>query len=85
MIKHASIVPLIGGETIGSELAFGEKPTYMMSYEDFAANDSHARNYYSGTPYYLLDKNERPSESVDVIVSVSLCWTISAITWIRGR
>ena len=35
MIKHASIVPLIGGETIGSELAFGEKPTYMMSYEDF--------------------------------------------------
>ena len=80
MIKHASIVPLIGGETIGSELAFGEKPTYMMSYEAFKANDSHALNYYSGTPYYVLDKGERPTESVDVISSVCPCAGLSQLS-----
>ena len=80
MIKHASIVPLIGGETIGSELAFGEKPTYMMSYEAFEANDAHARNYYSGTPYYVLDKGENPSESVDVVSSVCPCAGLSQLS-----
>lgn len=80
MIKHASIVPLIGGETIGSELAFGEKPTYMMSYEAFAANDAHARHYYSGVPYYVLDKGENPTESVDVISSVCPCAGLSQLS-----
>ena len=28
---HASIVPLIGGETIGSHKAFGTKPLHFMS------------------------------------------------------
>ena len=80
MIKHASIVPLIGGETIGSELAFGEKPTYMMSYEAFEANDAHARNYYGGVPYYVLDRNEKPTESVDVISSVCPCAGLSQLS-----
>ena len=80
MIKHASIVPLIGGETIGSELAFGEKPTYMMSYEAFEANDAHARHYYSGVPYYVLDKGENPTESVDVVSSVCPCAGLSQLS-----
>lgn len=80
MIKHASIVPLIGGETIGSEQAFGEAPTYMMSYEPFEGNDAHARNYYSGTPYYVLDKGERPTESVDVVSSVCPCAGLSQLS-----
>lgn len=80
MIKHASIVPLIGGELIGSELAFGSKPTYMMSYEAFAANDAHSRHYYSGTPYYVLDKNETPRESVDVVSSVCPCAGLSQLS-----
>lgn len=80
MIKHASIVPLIGGETIGSEIAFGEAPTYMMSYEAFEGNDAHARNYYGGVPYYVLDKGERPSESVDVVSSVCPCAGLSQLS-----
>jgi site-specific DNA-cytosine methylase len=80
MIKHASIVPLIGGEMIGSEMAFGSKPTYMMSYEAFSANDAHARHYYSGTPYYVLDKHENPKESVDVVSSVCPCAGLSQLS-----
>jgi len=80
MIKHASIVPLIGGETIGSVNAFGEKPTYMMSYEAFKDNDSHILNYYSDVPYYVLDKGEKPTESVDVISSVCPCAGLSMLS-----
>ena len=79
-ITHASIVPLIGGETIGSVAAFGNLPDYMMSYEAFAANDSHIRNYYPDVPFYLLDKGEKPSHSVDVVHSVCPCAGLSQLS-----
>jgi site-specific DNA-cytosine methylase len=79
-ITHASIVPLIGGETIGSVNAFGNLPDYMMSYEPFAANDSHIRNYYTEVPFYLLDKDEKPSHSVDVVHSVCPCAGLSQLS-----
>lgn len=79
-ITHASIVPLIGGETIGSEQAFGVKPEYFLSYEPFAANDSHCVNYYDGVPYYVLDKGERPHKSVDVVSSVCPCAGLSQLS-----
>ena len=54
-ITHASIVPLIGGETIASHKAFGKPPMHLMSYEAFAANDRHIVNHYDGeVPYYVL-------------------------------
>lgn len=78
---HASIVPLIGGETIGSEMAFGYRPEYMMSYEPFASNDSHIVNYYGGeVPYYVLDKNQYPSKSTDVVSSVCPCAGLSQLS-----
>ena len=79
-ITHASIVPLIGGETIGSEQAFGVKPEYFLSYAPFAANDSHCINYYDGIPYYILDKGERPTKKVDVVSSVCPCAGLSQLS-----
>jgi len=80
MIKHATIVPLIGGETIGQELAFGSRPTYLMSYEAFWPNDRHAANHYSDVPYYVLDKNQKPTEQVDVIGTVCPCAGLSQLS-----
>ena len=58
-IKHASIIPLIGGETLGSEKAFGKPPEYFMSFSPFFENDKHIVNYYNNEiPYYVLDKNQ---------------------------
>ena len=52
-MKHASIIPLIGGETIGCEYAFGSPPDYFLSYEPFQSNDQHILNYYNKEiPYY---------------------------------
>lgn len=78
--SHASIVPLIGGETIGSEQAYGERPTHFMSYEAFAANDSHVRNHYPDVPYYVLDKGEVPTERADVVSSVCPCAGLSMMS-----
>ena len=82
-ITHASIVPLIGGETIGSANAFGAPPIHFMSYEAFAANDSHILNYYDNQiPYYVLDKDMAPplNERADVVSSVCPCAGLSTMS-----
>ena len=59
-MKYASIVPLIGGETIAMEKVFKKRPEYIIIYEDFQANDTHLVEYYKReVPYHLLgnDRN----------------------------
>jgi site-specific DNA-cytosine methylase len=78
MATHASIIPLIGGETLGTEKAFGTRPEYFMSFEAFWANDRHIVNYYNNeVPYHVLDKNDKPSKKVDVVASVCPCAGLS--------
>jgi site-specific DNA-cytosine methylase len=80
-IKHATIIPLIGGETLGSERAFGTRPEYFLSYEAFWGNDRHIVNYYNNeVPYYVLDKNDKPHTKVDVIGSVCPCAGLSQMS-----
>ena len=38
-MNYASIVPLIGGETIAMQNVTGKKPEYILSYSAFDAND----------------------------------------------
>lgn len=78
---YASIVPLIGGETIGMQNAFGTRPEYVLSYEAFQANDSQLLNYYNNeVPYRLLDKANDPVEKVDVINSTCPCAGLSSLS-----
>lgn len=79
-MKHASIIPLIGGETIGSERAMGTPPSYFLSYEAFWGNDKHVVNHYGSVPYYVLDKGERPKGKVDVVSSVCPCAGLSQLS-----
>ena len=66
-MKYASIVPLIGGETIAMENVFGQRPEYIMSYSDFQANDSQLLHYYNHeVPYLLLDQGGQALGKVDV-------------------
>jgi len=80
MISHASIVPLIGGETLGATAAFGQKPDYFLSYKDFEANDSHIRNYMPDVPFHLLDEGSKPSKKVDVVHTVCPCAGLSQLS-----
>jgi site-specific DNA-cytosine methylase len=80
-MKHASIVPLIGGETIASERVFGQLPDYIMSYSPFYANDKHLLHYYDlEVPYYVLDKGAIPDQKVDVVSSVCPCAGLSMLS-----
>jgi site-specific DNA-cytosine methylase len=82
-ITHAAIVPLIGGETIGSHQAFGVPPIHFMSYDGFQGNDSHILNYYENKiPYYVLDQDQAPpvNERADVVSTVCPCAGLSMMS-----
>lgn len=86
MITYASIVPLIGGETIGVDRALGgQPPEYLLSYSPFEANDSHLVNYYHNirkvpVPYMHLDRGARHSQRVMMVNAVCPCAGLSALS-----
>lgn len=82
MAKYASIVPLIGGETIAMQNVFGKRPEYILSYEGFENNDQHLVEYYKGeVPYHLIQDDSLPEvESVDVINTVCPCAGLSSLS-----
>lgn len=80
MITHASIVPLIGGETIGQMNAFGTKPDYLLSYTPFSNNDSHLVNHLKDVPYILLDQGGKHPHYVDVVNAVCPCAGLSSLS-----
>jgi hypothetical protein len=70
-ITWAPIIPLIGGQMIGAEKAFGKPPEAIFSYDGFQANDSHYVNYMNNLKgrnldYVLLDSST-PNRNIDVI------------------
>jgi site-specific DNA-cytosine methylase len=80
-ISHASIVPLIGGETIAMENVFGKKPEYIMSYAAFQANDSQLLEHYNNkVPYHLLDNFTGSLKEVDVVNAVCPCAGLSSLS-----
>lgn len=80
-MNYASIVPLIGGETIAMENVFGKRPEYILSYSDFTANDSQLLNYYNHTiPYLLLDQGDLAPGRVDVVNTVCPCAGLSSLS-----
>ena len=81
MANYASIVPLIGGETIAMQNVFGSRPEYILSYEGFENNDQHLVEYYKReVPYHLIQGDSLPQvESVDVINTVCPCAGLSSL------
>lgn len=80
-IKHAFIVPLIGGQCLGQERAFGSRPDYILSYDVFKSNDEHILNYYRGeVPYYVLDKGDKHPHEVDVVGATCPCAGLSSLS-----
>ena len=80
-MNYASIVPLIGGETIAMQNVFGKRPEYLLSYEDFNANDNHLVEYYNKeVPYHLIRDGRVPNlPTVDVINTVCPCAGLSSL------
>ena len=81
-MNYASIVPLIGGETIAMEAVFNKRPEYILSYEPFANNDAHLVSYYDNKiPYHVINPQAPTSfENVDVINTVCPCAGLSTLS-----
>lgn len=82
-MKYASIVPLIGGETIAMEQVFNQRPEYILSYEAFGNNDQHIVAHYKGeVPYHILsaDGNNPNFGNVDVVNTVCPCAGLSSLS-----
>lgn len=83
-IKHVTIVPLIGGITLGSEKSFGVKPEYILSYSPFVHNDQHITKYY-GTEiqYGLVDQGFKfnlKRGKIDVVSTTCPCAGLSSLS-----
>ena len=79
--NYASIVPLIGGETIAMENVFEKRPTYIMSYDAFQANDSQLLEHYNHeVPYQTLDNFTGKLREVDVVNAVCPCAGLSSLS-----
>ena len=80
-MSYASIVPLIGGETIAMENVFKEKPKYFLTFDGFQDNESHLNNYYNHeVPYLNLSEGASYTEKVDVINTVCPCAGLSSLS-----
>ena len=85
-ISYGSIVPLIGGESIGISEALGKQhPEWVLSYSDFQANDAHYLNYLNKKgwqgDYVLLDENPKyKAKKVDVVNTVCPCAGLSSLS-----
>lgn len=89
--KWISVVPLIGGMSIGNSMFTRNKPEALISYEPFVGNDSHLVNYWSDVPYYLLDEElndgtliegtlpPNVTQNVDFVSAVCPCAGLSAL------
>jgi site-specific DNA-cytosine methylase len=83
-MKHAAIIPLIGGEILSSDEIYETKPEYILSYSGFMNNEKHLINYYKSkgydVPYHILDKVDFSSlnlPSVDIVSSTCPCAGLS--------
>ena len=80
-MSYASIVPLIGGETIAMENVFKEKPKYFLTFDGFQDNESHLNNYYNHeVPYLNLSEGASYTEKVNVINTVCPCAGLSSLS-----
>jgi len=85
-MSFASIVPLIGGETIAMQNVSGKKPEYILSYSAFEANDNQLVEYYDKkVPYYHLDGNMPDSlPTVESVNTVCPCAGLSSLSPVAG-
>lgn len=81
-ITWAPIIPLIGGQMLGAERAFGKPPEAIYSYEDFGANDSHYVNYQQnvkGRDVQYIMIPESQSKHINVISGTPPCAALSQL------
>ncbi len=79
-MRWAAVVPLIGGQLVGTELATGVPPAEIASFSAFAHNDGWTRRRWPSVPFRVLDDGDRLSRRFDLVVSVCPCAGLSLLS-----
>lgn len=87
-IKWGSIIPLIGGMPIANKQVTKEDPSFLLSFEPFASNDSHCVNYFKNTPYLVIDSNNKLNGNYDSLFAnvdfVSSCAPCAGLSMLNA-
>lgn len=83
-LKWGAILPLIGGFAIGNEMATGNKPEALFTYNGFQANESHLRAYWPEVPYLNLDEGNPTVDRLDFVSSTCPCAGLSMLNYSKG-
>jgi site-specific DNA-cytosine methylase len=88
-LKWGTIIPLIGGSAIGCKKSAGNEPAFHLSYDAFAANESHIEKYWPEVPMYRLDHEDldipkKTFQEVDYVNSVCPCAGLSQLNSAKG-
>lgn len=83
-ITWGTIIPLIGGFSLGAEEAIGKPPEFVGSYTGFWSNDQHYMNYQNKTlgrnvPYINFTEDTEFKQKVNIIVGVPPCAALSSL------
>lgn len=92
-MKHAAIVPLIGGMALAAKNVTGQKPDFIVSWNAFAANESHLTAYLGpSVPRYSVDdagfnddlKARLEAGEVDLVTALCPCAGLSRLNTSRN-
>lgn len=80
-LKYASLMPLIGGQTLGHKEASGELPEIVYPVKEFG-NSRPLQEYWDKVKFKALEKDltidDRP-ENLDLVSSIPLCSGLSML------
>lgn len=86
-ITWGSVVPLLGGLSVGNKQAVGRDPDFLLSYTPFAGNDAHLRNYLKNVPYHVLNEDnlggfdlDKYRGNVDFVSALCPCAGLSRLS-----
>ena len=86
--KWGTIIPLIGGLSMGSSITTQSKPEFLLSFKGFQGNEKHIREYWNDVPYFIIDdddESKRPNvkkklfKNIDFVNSVPPCAGLSQL------
>jgi site-specific DNA-cytosine methylase len=84
-VKWGTIIPLIGGSSIGCARSAGNLPAFHLTYTPFKNNETHLMRYWPKVPKYYIDKDQEPEnmQGVDYINGVCPCAGLSMLNTSR--
>ena len=82
-LKWGTIIPLIGGSSIGCSKSAGNLPAFHLSYTPFKNNEAHLERYWPKVPKYYIDQDQEP-ENMKGVDYINTCAGLSMLNRSKG-